>query len=395
MPYKIVKIILLFFFIGSEAFALTKRTPILGVENIDSIVNMLKDKKVAVVVNQSSILIHNQKTIHLIDTLLNRGINVVKIFTPEHGFLGLADAGAFVGNENEMKTNLPIISLFGAQLEPTEDQLKNVDILIYDIQDVGVRFYTYISTLHYVVKACADYGKPLIVLDRPNPNDYVDGPVMEDNFKSFIGVDNLPILYGMTVGELAIMINKEGWLKSKADSCKLTVIPLKKWRHGDFYSLPIKASPNLPNDQSIRLYASICILGPTGCSVGRGTKYPFQVIGFPSEQYGKFNFTPASMPGSALHPIHEGKKCYGIDLRNYSYKGGLNLQFLLSFYKKSGKTSDFIKDKTWFDRLIGNDKLRNQLQVGLSEKEIRDSWKQSLENFRRKRRKYLLYPDYK
>lgn len=386
-------LLIIFSFLEDNRLLWGGNRPVPGIENMDLIVGMLRDSRVALVVNQTSVLGNNP--VHLLDTLLNRGIKVVKIFSPEHGFRGLADAGASVSNSRDIKTNIPVISLFGKQLKPTQKQLRDVDVVVYDIQDVGLRFYTYISTLHYVMEACADCGKRLIILDRPNPNDYVDGPMMEDGYQSFIGLDYLPMFYGMTPGELALMINKEGWLKSKSDSCLLEVVPLKNWRHGDPYSLPVKASPNLPNDQSVRLYASICIMGPTGCSVGRGTEYPFQVIGFLNKCYGDFCFTPKSMSGFALHPVYEGKKCYGMDLRKYPYEGGLTLQFLLGFYKKSGKAFNFIKDTIWFDHLAGSDKLRRQIQEGFSEKEIRTGWKNELEQFRRMRSKYLLYPDYK
>lgn len=389
-----IYVLLTLFFIIDESFVSTPQKPIPGMENIDLITNLLNKKRIALVVNQTSILTHNDHSVHLVDTLLKRGITIVRIFSPEHGFRGIVDAGTPVNNSCDIKTNIPIISLFGNQLKPSKEQLQDVDIVIYDIQDVGVRFYTYISTLHYVMESCASYGKPLIVLDRPNPNDHIDGPIMKDGFQSFIGIDPLPILYGMTVGELARMINKEGWLRSKPDSCMLTIIPVRNWRHGEPYILPIKASPNLPNEQSIRLYASICIMGPTKCSVGRGTPFPFQVIGFPNKSYGNFCFTPKSISGSAIHPPYENKKCYGKDLRKYPFKGGLTLRFLFDFYKKSNKSTTFIKDTTWFDHLIGNDNLRYQIAAGLNEKQIRKSWEIELNNFRKLRHKYLLYSDY-
>jgi len=395
MMRNILRLYLLLFVIFSvtDVISANRVQPILGIENIDYIVRVLHSKRIALVVNQSSVVGVNQT--HLLDTLLKRGVKVVKVFSPEHGFRGKADAAAAVNDSLDVKTHTPIISLFGKKIKPTSDDLKDVDIVVYDIQDVGLRFYTYISTMHYVMEACAQYGKQMMILDRPNPNDFVDGPMMEDGCQSFIGVDYIPMLYGMTPGELALMINGEGWLKSTPNKCRLKVVRLKNWRHGDPYSLPIKASPNLPNDQSIRLYASICIMGPTNCSVGRGTDFPFQVIGFPDKKYGDFCFIPRSIPGAAMHPIYEGMECYGVDLRQCPFKGGLTLKFLFDFYEKSGRAFDFIKDATWFSHLIGNTKMLQQMREGRTAEEIRASWQPDLKKFKRLRSKYLLYPDYK
>jgi uncharacterized protein YbbC (DUF1343 family) len=363
--------------------------PLLGNENIGRLLQLIAGRRVALVVNQTSII--GGTTTHLVDTLLSLHVHITKIFSPEHGFRGLANAGAAVNSGRDTKTHLPVVSLFGKQVKPTRRQLRDVDVVIYDIQDVGLRFYTYISTLHYVMEACADYGKEVIVLDRPNPNDFVDGPMMDDKNRSFIGVDPLPMLYGMTCGELARCINGEHWLKTKADSCRLQVVPVQQWRHGESYSLPVKASPNLPNDQSIRLYASICIMGPTGCSVGRGTDFPFQVVGFPDKRYGTFCFTPHAMEGFDTHPIHEGEPCYGLDLRHCQYEGGFTLRFLLHFYELSGRDPHFIKDPVWFARLAGSDTLRQQILSGMNEDTIRATWQDGLKKFLKIRAKYLRY----
>lgn len=363
--------------------------PVLGNENIDKLLQLIAGRRVALVVNQTSVI--GGTNTHLVDTLLARGVEIKKIFSPEHGFRGLADAGAAVADGRDVKTNLPLVSLFGKQVKPTDEQLRDVDVVIYDIQDVGLRFYTYISTLHYVMEACADNDKEVIVLDHPNPNDFVDGPMLEDGYQSFIGVDKIPMLYGMTPAELALLINKEHWLKTKADSCRLRYIPVTNWRHGEPYKLPIKASPNLPNEQSILLYASICIMGPTGCSVGRGTDFPFQVIGFPDKKYGSFSFTPRVMQGFDTHPVHEGKVCYGLDLRNYKYEGGFSLRFLLHFYKLSGNDPNFIKDPIWFSHLAGSDILRKQILSGMTETKIRATWQEGLKRFKKMRQSCLLY----
>lgn len=377
-----------------ELNATTLQEPlILGAERIDVITRLLKDKQVGLVVNQTSILEKQQK--HLLDALLEQGISVKKVFAPEHGFRGTADAGAEVNDSRDLKTGIPIVSIYGKNKKPTAEQLSGLDVVVFDIQDVGARFYTYISTMHYVMEACAENGVEFIVLDRPNPNDFVDGPIRQKGFESFVGVDPLPLLHGLTVGELAWMINSEGWLKSSPDSCKLHIVKMKNWRHGDPYWLPVKPSPNLPNDQSIRLYPSLCFFEATKVSIGRGTYYPFQVIGFPDRKYGDFSFTPVSLPGFDTNPLQKDKECYGIDLREYPFEGGLTLRFFLDFYNKAGKDQAFFFSRPqWFDLLAGTKELRYQIVRGLSEKEIRDSWKPGLDSYKQMRKKYLLYPDY-
>ena len=275
----------------------------LGAERMDVVTRLLKDKRVGLVVNQTSIL--EKRQIHLLDALVAEGIDVKKVFAPEHGFRGTGDAGEEIKDSRDLKTGVPIISIYGKNKKPSAEQLGDLDVIVFDIQDVGARFYTYISTMHYVMEACAENNKEFIVLDRPNPNDFVDGPIRQKGFESFVGVDPLPILHGLTVGELAWMINKEGWLKSVPDTCRLKIVKMENWKHGDPYWLPVKPSPNLPNDQSIRLYPSLCFFEATNVSVGRGTYYPFQVLGFSDPKYGDFTFTPTSLPGFDTNPLQK------------------------------------------------------------------------------------------
>lgn len=383
----------IFFASNIEALSPQKAPLKLGAERMDVVTRLLKDKRVGLVVNQTSILEKEQK--HLLDALLEAGIDVKKVFAPEHGFRGTADAGAEIEDDRDVKTGVPIISLYGKNKKPTAGQLSGLDVVVFDIQDVGARFYTYISTMHYVMEACADNGLELIVLDRPNPNDFVDGPIREKEYKSFVGVDPLPVLHGLTVGELAWMINEEGWLDSTTDSCRLHIVKMENWRHGDPYWLPVKPSPNLPNDQAIRLYPSLCFFEGTVISVGRGTYHPFQMLGAPNPQYGDFTFTPTSLPGFDTRPLYRDKKCYGTDLREYPFSGGLTLKFLLDFYEKAGKDQAFFFSRPqWFDLLAGTKKLRYQIVRGLTEEEIRASWQPALDKYKEMRKKYLLYPDY-
>ena len=382
---------LLSLFLMSEIQAVTpQKAPLkLGAERMDVVTRLLKDKQVGLVVNQTSILEKQQK--HLLDALLEEGINIKKVFAPEHGFRGTADAGAEIKDSRDVKTGVPIISLYGKNKKPTAEQLAGLDVVVFDIQDVGVRFYTYISTMHYVMEACAENDVEFIVLDRPNPNDFVDGPVRQKGFESFVGVDPLPILHGLTVGELAWMINKEGWLKSTPDTCKLHIVKLENWRHGDPYWLPVKPSPNLPNDQSIRLYASLCPFEATRVSVGRGTTFPFQVLGAPNKKYGDFTFTPRSLPGFDKNPMHKNVVCYGEDLRNADDVNGFTLRYFLHFYRLSGEGTAFFSRARWFDLLMGTDSVRKAILRGDSEETIRNSWQKELQDYKKMRNKYLLY----
>lgn len=366
---------------------------VIGAERFDKLKTLLEDKRIGLVVNQTSIL-NNEIQTHLLDALLENRFQVKVVFAPEHGFRGIADAGEIVKDSKDIKTGIPIVSIYGKQKAPTAEQMADIDAVVFDIQDVGARFYTYISTMHYVMEACAENDKELIVLDRPNPNDYIDGPIRQPGFRSFVGVDPIPLLHGLTVGELASMINGEGWLKTGENSCKLEVVTMLNWKHGDPYWLPVKPSPNLPNDQAVRLYPSLCFFEATSFSVGRGTYHPFQVIGYPDKKFGDFSFTPTSLPGFDTHPIQKDKVCYGINLQEYPFEGGLTLKFVLYFYDKCGKNASFFFSRAkWFDLLAGTDQLRKQIIAGMNEEEIRETWKEDLDNYKEMRKKYLLYEE--
>lgn len=360
-----------------------------GAERMGEYLPLIKGKRVGLVVNHTSVV--GAKHVHLLDTLVNLKINVTAIFAPEHGFRGNEDAGAVIKDGVDTKTGTPIISLYGDNKKPTSKQLNNVDVVIFDIQDVGARFYTYISTMQYVMEACAANGKDFIVLDRPNPCDYIDGPVLKPAFKSFVGMHQIPLLHGCTVGELARMINGEGWINGTPHACKLTVIPMTGWEHGQFYSLPIKPSPNLPNDQSIRLYPSLCPFESTKISVGRGTTFPFQVLGAPNKKYGDFTFTPKSLPGFDRNPMHKDKLCYGIDLRKATDVEGFTLKYVIDFYRKSGEGAAFFSRSRWMDLLMGTDTVRKAIIAGKSEDDIRKTWINDLDKYREMRKKYILY----
>ena len=262
---------------------------------------------------------------------------------------------------------------------------------VFDIQDVGARCYTYSSTMFYVMEACAEQGKEMIVLDRPNPNDYVDGPLLKSAFRSFVGLLPIPVLHGCTVGELALMINGEGWINKTKDACRLTVVPCLDWQHGQAYSLPVKPSPNLPNDQSIQLYASLCPFEGTKISVGRGTNFPFQMIGAPNRKYGDFTFTPIALPGFDKNPMHKDQTCYGLDLRHVDDVEGFDLRYILDFYEKSGEKNAFFDRPRFFDLLMGTDAVRKAIVEGKEEEEIREMWQKELEDYKQMRQKYLIY----
>ena len=356
-----------------------------GADQLDKLLPLLKGKRVALVVNHTSLV----GTTHLADTLKSLGVNIVKIFGPEHGFRGNAADGELVNDSLDIKTGIPAVSLYGKNKKPSTQQLSNVDLLVFDIQDVGTRFYTYISTMHYVMEACAENKKKLIILDRPNPNAFVDGPINEKPGQSFVAMHAIPITHGLTVGELASMINGEGWLTNKV-TCELQIIPVQHWKRSDGYSLPVKPSPNLPNYQAIKLYPSICLFEGTAISLGRGTPFPFQVLGNPELKDMTFEFTPVTIKGVAVKPPHENKLCYGIDLRNVEVKRSIDLSYLLMFYQAYPDKEKFFLP--YFDVLAGTPTLQQQIKDGLTEEQIRESWKNGLEDFKVKREKYLMYP---
>ncbi|WP_339900801.1 DUF1343 domain-containing protein [uncultured Cyclobacterium sp.] len=348
----------------------------------------LRGKKVALAVNQTSIL-PSKGNMHLVDFLLGQGIEIKKVFVPEHGFRGKADAGEKVDNSIDSETGIPLVSLYGSSKKPSEEALADVDIVIFDIQDVGIRFYTFISTLHYLMEACAEQDKKLMIFDRPNPNgDYVDGPVLEKGYESFVGMHPIPIVHGLTVGELAQMINGEGWLKG-AVKAPIEVIPVANWEHKDHYSLPVKPSPNLPNDLAIRLYPSLCFFEGTDISLGRGTMFPFQVYGYPDPKFGDFTFTPVSIDGMSKYPPQQDKLCYGKDLRDEPLSHQFTLSYLLDAYRIADKGASFFN--AFFDKLAGSDRLRKSIIAGESEESIRSSWQKELDAYKTKRKLYLIY----
>lgn len=365
-----------------------------GAERVDDYIWLLQGKRVAVCGNQTSMV----GNVHLVDTLIKRGVVVVKIFCPEHGFRGNTEAGAHIASGTDPKTGLPIVSLYGKNKKPAPEQLADVDFILFDLQDVGCRFYTYISTLHYVMEAAAEKGTPVVVLDRPNPNGYfVDGPVLDLQYKSFVGMHPVPVVYGMTIGEYARMINGEGWLAGGLH-CNLAVVQLQNYTHNTRYVLPVPPSPNLPNAESIYLYPSLCLFEGTNISVGRGTTLPFQIYGAPMMKGGDYTFTPAPIRGVSENPPHNGNKCRGYYLKEFATThldstNQFNLQYLMTAYKQYGDKEHFFTNANFFDKLAGTDQLRKQIISGVSEEEIRQSWQEDLEKFRSIRKKYLLYPE--
>jgi uncharacterized protein YbbC (DUF1343 family) len=357
--------------------------------NVDAYIPLLKQKKVGIVAHKASVISSSKNTIHLVDLLRKKNISIQKVFAPEHGFRSTADAGEKIENQIDPKTQLPIISLYGKNRKPSKEQLKDIEIMVFDLQDVGVRFYTYLSTLHNVMEACAENNIPLIVLDRPNPNaHYIDGPVLNLEHKSFVGMHPVPIVYGMTIGEYAQMINGEKWLANSI-KCNLTVIPLENYTHQTTYKLTVRPSPNLPNKQSIALYPSLCLLEPTKVSVGRGTDLQFQIYGHPGFPKTDFSYVPKSNFGSK-NPKHKGQICYGENLTTVNPPSKIELKWLLNAYSNfSEKDSFFLKG---FERISGVSSLKKQLIDGDSEKTIRNSWTDGLNKFKKTRTKYLLYP---
>lgn len=391
--------------------------PVVGANQTAAYLPSLRNKRMGIVANQTSVIFRPEnfifmedyydensksykqrqtqkwvfsKRTHLVDSLLTHNINVTKVFAPEHGFRGTADAGEVVKDGKDSRTGLPLISLYGNNKKPTPEQMKGLDVMIFDIQDVGARFYTYISTLHYVMEACAEAGIPLLILDRPNPNiHYIDGPILEAEHKSFVGMHPVPVVHGMTIAEYAQMINGEGWLENGIQ-CNLEIVPVKDYTRSTFYSLPIKPSPNLPNDQAINLYPSLCFFEGTPLSEGRGTIKQFQVFGspnLPKEKY-TFTFTPQPNEG-AKNPKFNGQVCYGKDLSNADMIDHINLQWLIEAYYDLGKQPSFFTN--FFTTLAGTKKLQEQIEKGLSQEQIKSSWKEDLERYNTMRKKYIIY----
>lgn len=377
-----------------------------GTDQTRAYLPLIKDKKVGVLTNQTGVIhrgtsgpvSHNGTPSlvriveqSIIDFLIESKINLKKIYAPEHGFRGTADAGELIKDGKDTKTGLPIISLYGNNKKPTKEQLAGIDVMLFDLQDVGARFYTYISSLHYLMEACAENNIPLIVLDRPNPKGAtVDGPLLEMKNKSFVGMHPIPVLHGMTIGEYAQMINGEKWLKNGIQA-KLTVIPCKNYNKSMHYSLPIKPSPNLPNDLSINLYTSLCFFEGTNVSVGRGTEKQFQIYGSPFLKNMDFTFTPKPNDG-AKDPMHKGKLCYGEDLSQHTFIDGLSLKWLINAYQHTTDKTKFFNN--FFVKLAGTQKLQQQIEKGISEEDIKKTWQADLNDFKNIRKKYLLYSDF-
>jgi uncharacterized protein YbbC (DUF1343 family) len=384
------RIVVVALFAGLSLFlSAARKTPVPGAHQIDQYKHLIEGRSVAVVANQTSMIGQT----HLVDNLLNIGIDIKVIFAPEHGYRELAADGARIEDGKDPDTGIPLLSLYGERRKPSPEDLRGIDVVIFDIQDVGARFYTYISTLHYVMEACAENKIKFIVLDRPNPNGfYFDGNIADTAYRSFVGMHPVPVAHGMTVGEYARMINGEGWLKGGI-KCDLTVIKCKNYTHKSLYDLPVKPSPNLPNQTSIYLYPSICFFEGTRISLGRGTQFPFQVYGSPLLPDKGFSFTPESVPASTNPPLL-GVKCYGVDLRNaikdkLMPSPGLNLKWLIEAYNSYPEKDKFFT--SYFDRLAAGPTLREQIQKGMTAEQIRDTWKEGLKKFGEIRKKYLLY----
>jgi len=380
--FKNTLLFILFFQLSNSVFS---QEIIQGAERVDYYFNKLNDKKIAIIANNTSVIKTSKGSTHIIDTLIAKGLSINKIFSPEHGFLGDKDDGEKF--ENDFYNNIEIISLYGGNRRLKDEDIEDIDIIIFDIQDVGVRFYTYLSTLHYAMQSAARKNKKFIIMDRANPNSfYIDGPVLDLKNSSFIGLHPVPIVYGMTIGEYGLMINGEGWLENNL-KVDLEVIKLKNYNHNLKYEPPIRPSPNLPNIQSIYLYPSLAFLEKTEVSVGRGTTIQFQIYGHPDFK-GDFSFTPQPNFGSQ-YPKLKGVLSYGEDLRNYKTSNMIELKWLINSFTQINDKNNFFRSD--FDKLSGTSNLKKQIIEGLSESEIRDSWKEGLEKFKKIRKKYLLY----
>ena len=394
MTRKILVLFAIIIFISlninaQEIKLLDAKDAVAGVSRMEKYLPMLADKNVGVVANQTSIMDNGT---HLVDTLLSQGVNVVKIFTPEHGFRGTADEGATIASGIDEKTGSSIVSLYGKNKKPTAEQLQGIDILVFDLQDVGCRFYTYISTMTYIMEAAAENNIPVIVLDRPNPNGfYVDGPVLDKENTSFVGMHCVPIVYGLTIGEYASMVNGERWL-SDSLQCNLTVIPLGNYDRNAIYKLPVKPSPNLPNWEAVYLYPSLCLFEGTNISVGRGTETPFQVYGHPA-MTDDFVFIPRTAEGHRA-PLYADKKCHGNNLLEYAHnyqnnEQKLNLSWILDARKQLKDDEKFFNN--YFIKLVGVSDLQQKIDSAMSEDEIRSSWQDGIDNYLKIREKYLIY----
>jgi uncharacterized protein YbbC (DUF1343 family) len=375
---------------------------IVGANRTDQYIHLLQGKRVGIVANQTSVIFkdiaaslktsnNDVSYIHLIDSLLSLNIDIIKVFAPEHGFRGTADAGEMVTDGKDTKTGLPILSLHGKHKKPTNAQLKNLDIMIFDIQDVGVRFYTYISTLHYVMEACAENNISLLILDRPNPNgSYIDGPVLEKEHRSFLGMHPIPLVHGMTIGEYAKAINGEAWLNDNA-TCKLNIVEMQNYNHDSTYNVPIRPSPNLPNDNSIVLYPSLGLFEGTNINAGRGTEFQFQRYGAPflARSHYSFSYTPIANFGSKS-PKHRDEICYGVDLSKVSAERRFTLKYIMDAYNNATDQLKFFNTSN-FTTHAGTRKLQQQIEAGLSEAEIRASWQDDLIAFKKMRSNYLIY----
>lgn len=369
-----------------------EKSLVIGANRTELYLPLLSGKRIGIVANKTSVIFKNDGNfVSLIDSLLSLGIDIKKVFSPEHGFRGTADAGEEVKDGIDTKTGLPIVSMYGDNKKPKPEQLKDLDVVVFDIQDVGVRFYTYISTLHYVMEACAEAKIPVLILDRPNPNGYyVDGPTLEIKNKSFLGMHPIPLVHGMTIGEYAQMINGENWLEHGM-KCDITVIPIKNYTHQTLYSLPIRPSPNLPNDQSIALYPSLGLFEGTNINAGRGTEFQFQRYGAPflSSKSFAFTYTPAENFG-AKNPKHKDKLCYGEDLKDEKLEGKVYLKWLIKAYNNANDKS-LVFNTTNFTKHAGTDQLQKQIAAGLTEGDIRATWQDDLNRFKKIREKYLIY----
>ncbi len=371
-----------------------QETIIPAADQLTAYLPLLKGKKVGLMGNQTSVV--GPQNEHLVDVLLREKVDLKFGFAPEHGFRGDIERGEKVSNDVDSKTGLPLFTLYGGN-EKQDSIVQSVDVMIFDLQDVGARFYTYITSLHRVMELCAKHNKELIVLDRPNPcGDQVDGPVRKDDkFKSNVSYHKIAMVHGLTVGELAKMINGEKWLEN-GRQCKLTVVPVQNYTHDSMYDLPVIPSPSLPNHLSVRLYSSLCLFEGTDISVGRGTDWPFQVVGFTDPVYGEFTFTPGEKAGMSKHVEGKGAINYGLDLRGLDAdKQKFTLKYILDFYNKMPDKSKFFARAEFFDKLAGTDELRKQIIAGKTEEEIRASWKPELDSYKKMRSKYLIYPEFK